>query len=152
VGGIFREVFGWAQTVLQVFLLGGHILMWTICMNTLTNGTVCTVAWAAIGMLIFWLFNIPRTLKYTSWMSAACKFRQAAQYWSIYTSSSTTNNYKACISILVAVLITVIDVGIEKPIGSGSIEVFKSLGFAPAFLAVTNISSAFCKSLLICHQ
>ncbi|KKY34346.1 putative aromatic and neutral aliphatic amino acid permease [Diaporthe ampelina] len=120
MGGVFKEVFGWAQTVLQIFLLGGHILMWTICMNTLTNSTVCTVAWAAIGMLIFWLFNIPRTLKYTSWMSAA-----------------------SCISILVAVLITIIDVGIESPIGSGSIEVFKSLGFAPAFLAVTNISSAF---------
>ncbi|POS72572.1 transmembrane amino acid transporter [Diaporthe helianthi] len=89
MGGIFSEVFGWAQTILQIFLLGGHILMWTICMNTLTNSTV------------------------------------------------------SCISILVAVLITVIDVGIEKPIGSASIEVFKSLGFAPAFLAVTNISSAF---------
>ncbi|KAK2609562.1 hypothetical protein N8I77_003058 [Diaporthe amygdali] len=120
MGGVFREFFGWAQTVLQVFLLGGHILMWTICMNTLTDSKVCTVAWAAIGMFIFWIFNIPRTLKYTSWMSAA-----------------------SCISILVAVLITVVDVGIEKPIGGGSIEVFKSLGFAPAFLAVTNISSAF---------
>lgn len=77
MGGVFKEVFGWAQTVLQIFLLGGHILMWTICMNTLTNSTVCTVAWAAIGMLAFWLFNIPRTLKYTSWMSAACEFGQA---------------------------------------------------------------------------
>lgn len=145
MGNVFNEVFGWAQTVLQVFLLGGHILMWTICMNTLTNSTVCTVAWAAIGMFVFWLFNIPRTLKYTSWMSAACEFRQADRCWSNYIYSSTADNHEACISILVAVLITVIDVGIEKPIGSGSIEVFKSLGFAPAFLAVTNISSAFCK-------
>lgn len=68
-------------------------------------------------------------------------------------SSTADDYYKACISILVAVLITVIDVGIEKPIGSGSVEVFKSLGFAPAFLAVTNISSAFCKCLLTsCEQ
>lgn len=97
-------------------------------------------------MFAFWLFNIPRTLKYTSWMSAACEFKHPNQnYWSNYTCSSTTNKYEACISILVAVLITVIDVGVEKPIGSASIEVFKSLGFAPAFLAVTNISSAFCK-------
>lgn len=81
MGGVFREVFGWAQTVVQVFLLGGHILMWTICMNTLTNSTVCTVAWAAIGMFVFSLFNIPRTLKYTSWMSAACEFRLTDQSW-----------------------------------------------------------------------
>ncbi|KAK1702211.1 transmembrane amino acid transporter [Colletotrichum lupini] len=120
MGGIFREVFGWAQTILQVFLMGGHILMWTICMNTLTNSTTCTVVWAAVGMLVFWVFNVPRTLKWTSWMSAT-----------------------SCVSIVVAVLITVIDVAIEKPIGSGSIDIFKSLGFSPAFLAVTNIAGAF---------
>lgn len=85
MGNVFNEVFGWAQTVLQIFLLGGHILMWTICMNTLTNSTVCTVAWAAIGMFVFWLFNIPRTLKYTSWMSAACEFMQNDQSWSGYS-------------------------------------------------------------------
>ncbi|KAM0330605.1 hypothetical protein ACHAQA_003554 [Verticillium albo-atrum] len=79
MGSIFREVFGWAQTILQVFLIGGHILMWTICMNTLTD----------------------------------------------------------------AVFITVIAVAIEKPIGNGSIDIFKSLGFSPAFLAVTNIAGAF---------
>lgn len=152
MGGVFKEVFGWAQTVLQIFLLGGHILMWTICMNTLTNSAVCTVAWAAIGMLIFWLFNIPRTLKYTSWMSAACEFTQTDQFWSDHICSPTADNHKACISILVAVMITVVDVGIEKPIGSGSIELFRSLGFAPAFLAVTNISSAFCKYLPTPHQ
>ncbi|OLN81857.1 N amino acid transport system protein 7 [Colletotrichum chlorophyti] len=120
LGGVFREVFGWAQTILQVFLMGGHILMWTICMNTLTNSATCTVVWAAVGMIFFWVFNVPRTLKWTSWMSAS-----------------------SCISIVVAVFITVIDVAIEKPIGSGSIDIFKSLGFSPAFLAVTNIAGAF---------
>ncbi|EEY19358.1 aromatic and neutral aliphatic amino acid permease [Verticillium alfalfae VaMs.102] len=113
MGSVFREVFGWAQTILQIFLIGGHILMWTICMNTLTNGTTCTVVWAAVGMLVFWVFNVPRTLKWTSWMSAA------------------------------SVFITVIAVAIEKPIGNEAIDVFKSLGFSPAFLAVTNIAGAF---------
>lgn len=59
-------------------------------MNTLTNSTVCTVAWAAIGMFVFWLFNIPRTLKYTSWMSAACKLRHTNQYWTDCASLLTT--------------------------------------------------------------
>ncbi|EQB45286.1 transmembrane amino acid transporter [Colletotrichum gloeosporioides Cg-14] len=120
LGGVFREVFGWAQTILQVFLMGGHILLWTICMNTLTNSATCTVVWAAVGMIAFWIFNVPRTLKYTSWMSAA-----------------------SCVSIVVAVLITVVDVAIEKPIGSGSVDIFRKLGFSPAFLAVTNIAGAF---------
>ncbi|KAK1979558.1 transmembrane amino acid transporter [Colletotrichum cereale] len=120
LGRVFREVFGWAQTILQIFLMGGHILLWTICMNTLTNSSVCTVVWAAVGMMAFWVFNIPRTLKWTSWMSAM-----------------------SCVSIVVAVFITLIDVAIEKPIGNGMIDIFKSLGFSPAFLAVTNIAGAF---------
>ncbi|KAK1963305.1 transmembrane amino acid transporter [Colletotrichum sublineola] len=120
LGRAFREVFGWAQTILQIFLMGGHILLWTICMNTLTNSSVCTVVWAAVGMLGFWVFNIPRTLKWTSWMSAM-----------------------SCISIVVAVFITLIDVAVEKPIGNGTIDIFKSLRFSHAFLAVTNIAGAF---------
>jgi amino acid permease len=72
MGAIFREMFGWAQTLLQVFLMGGHLLMWTICMNTLSNSSVCTVVWAVIGAVVFWFLNLPRTLKYTSWMSMSC--------------------------------------------------------------------------------
>ncbi|KAJ9148638.1 N amino acid transport system protein 7 [Pleurostoma richardsiae] len=120
MGAIFREMFGWAQTLLQVFLMGGHLLMWTICMNTLSNSSVCTVVWAVIGAVVFWFLNLPRTLKYASWMSMS-----------------------SCISIVVAVLITMIDVALEKPIGSASIDLFRSIGFSPAFLAVTNISAAF---------
>lgn len=48
-------------------------------------------------------------------------------------------------SITTAVLITVVDVAIERPIGSGSFHVANELGFTGAFLAVTNIAIAFCK-------
>ena len=43
-------------------------------------------------------------------------------------------------------LMTLGDVAAERPIGSGSIEVTRQLGFTGAFLAVTNIAIAFCKS------
>ncbi|CAI4215648.1 unnamed protein product [Parascedosporium putredinis] len=49
----------------------------------------------------------------------------------------------ACLSITTAVLITVGDVAAERPIGTGSIEVARQLGFTGAFLAVTNIAIAF---------
>jgi amino acid permease len=74
MGAVFRELFGLAQTLLQLFLMGGHILMWTICVNTLSGSSLCTVVWAVIGAAIFWVLNLPRTLKYTSWMSMTCKF------------------------------------------------------------------------------
>lgn len=40
-------------------------------------------------------------------------------------------------------MMTVIDVAIERPIGSASIDVANQLGFTSAFLAVTNIAIAF---------
>jgi amino acid permease len=73
MGQLFQEIFGWAQVIFQVFVMGSHLLTWTICLNTLTGGTVCTIVWAVVGLGVFWALNLPRTLKYTSWMSMACK-------------------------------------------------------------------------------
>ncbi|KAG4274713.1 hypothetical protein FPRO04_09077 [Fusarium proliferatum] len=120
MGRVFQEVFGWAQVIFQVFVMGSHLLTWTICLNTLTNSSTCTIVWAVVGLAVFWVLNLPRTLKYTSYMSMA-----------------------SCMSITLAVLITVGDVAHERPIGSGSIEVARELGFTGAFLAVTNIAISF---------
>ncbi|KAK7414256.1 hypothetical protein QQX98_006853 [Neonectria punicea] len=120
MGRLFQEIFGWAQVTFQVFVMASHLLTLTICLNTLTNSSTCTIAWGFVGLAIFWALNLPRTLKYTSYMSMA-----------------------SCASITLAVLITLADVAIERPIGSGSIEVTRELGLAGAFLAVTNIAIAF---------
>ncbi|KAG7135335.1 N amino acid transport system protein like [Verticillium longisporum] len=120
MGRLFQEIFGWAQVVFQVFVMGSHLLTWTICLNTLTNSSTCTIVWAVVGLAVFWVLNLPRTLKWTSYMSMT-----------------------SCLSITVAMLMTLGDVATEKPIGSGSIEVARHLGFTGAFLAVTNIAVAF---------
>ncbi|KAK7428292.1 hypothetical protein QQZ08_005189 [Neonectria magnoliae] len=106
MGRLFQEIFGWAQVTFQVFVMASHLLTLTICLNTLTNSSTCTIAWGFIGLAIFWALNLPRTLKYASYMSMAY-------------------------------------VAIERPIGSGSIEVTRELELAGAFLAVTNIAIAF---------
>ncbi|KAI9151785.1 N amino acid transport system protein-like protein [Paramyrothecium foliicola] len=120
LGRLFQELFGWAQVIFQVFVAGGHILSWTICMNTLTDSSTCTIVWAVVGLGVFWVLNLPRTLKYTSWMSFA-----------------------SCLSIILATLMTVGDVGVNRPIGDGVIEIARELKFTVGFLAVTNISIAF---------
>lgn len=51
----------------------------------------------------------------------------------------------ACLSVTTAVIITMVDVIIERPIGSTSIDIFKQTGFTTAFLPVVNISFAYCK-------
>lgn len=75
MGRVFQEFFGWGQVIFQVFIMGSHILTWTICLNTLTDSSTCTIVWAVVGLVVFWICNLPRTLKYTSFMSVACKFR-----------------------------------------------------------------------------
>ncbi|KAK4461729.1 transmembrane amino acid transporter protein-domain-containing protein [Cladorrhinum samala] len=119
-GRLFREVFGWAQLIFQIFVMASHLLTFTICLNTLTGSSTCTIVWGVVGMLVFWALNTPRTLK-------------AAGYYA----------FASFASIFTAVLITMIDVGIERPIGSMSIDITREIGFTSAFLAVTNIAVAF---------
>jgi hypothetical protein len=67
----------WAQTIFQVFVMGSHLLTWTICLNTLTNSSTCTIVWAVVGLAIFWVLNTPRTLKFAGYYSFACKLLSA---------------------------------------------------------------------------
>ncbi|KAK4143167.1 transmembrane amino acid transporter protein-domain-containing protein [Dichotomopilus funicola] len=120
MGKVFQELFGWAQTIFQIFVMGSHLLTWTICLNTLTSSAACTIIWGVIGLGVFWLLNTPRTLR-------------AAGYYS----------FASFASIFTAVMVTMIDVGIEKPIGSTAVEVSRTIGFSSAFLSVTNIAVAF---------
>lgn len=120
-GRFLQEFFGWAQTIFQVFVMGSHLLTWTICLNTLTDSSMCTMIWAVVGLAIFFILNLPRTFKQAKWMSVA-------SFCSIFT----------------AVMITVGDVAVEKPIGDASIEIARAMPFTTAFLSVTNIAIAFC--------
>ncbi|CAG9990564.1 unnamed protein product [Clonostachys byssicola] len=119
MGALFQEIFGWAQVLFQIMVMGSHLLTFTICMNTLTNSSTCTIVWAVVGLGVFWVLNLPRTLKYTSWMSLA-----------------------SCLSIIVATLMTVGDVSVGHSI-AGSWTIARSLPFPTAFLGVTNIAIAF---------
>lgn len=73
MGPLFQEIFGWAQVLFQVFVMGAHLLTWTICLDALRGGGVCKIVWAVIGLVVFALLNLPRTLKLTSWTSITCK-------------------------------------------------------------------------------
>ncbi|KLU86241.1 aromatic and neutral aliphatic amino acid permease, partial [Magnaporthiopsis poae ATCC 64411] len=120
MGPLFQEVFGWAQVTFQVFVMASHLLTWTICLNTLTDSSTCTIVWAVVGLGVFAVLNFPRTLKHTAWMSMA-----------------------SCVSITVAVLVTIGDVAYERPIGSKSIEIAREIPLTSAILAVTNIAVSF---------
>ena len=67
------ELFGWAQVLFQIFTMASHVLTFTICMNTLTDSVTCTMVWGVVGLLLFWVLDLPRTLGSVSYMSIACK-------------------------------------------------------------------------------
>ncbi|KAF2122433.1 amino acid transporter [Lophiotrema nucula] len=119
LGPIGREIGGAAQTIFLIFIMGSHILTFTIAMNAITGHATCSIVWGVIGFVVLWVFTLPRTLKKVSYLSIA-----------------------SFISICGAVFITMIGVGVD-PAPNLHLDATVSTSLAPAFLSVTNIIFAY---------
>ncbi|KAG8527873.1 uncharacterized protein KY384_006789 [Bacidia gigantensis] len=118
LGPVGREIFGAAQMLFLVFVMGSHVLTFSIMLNVLSNHGTCSIVFGFIGLLVSLICCLPRTLLKVSYLSIVS--------W---------------ISILAAVIIAIVGVGIEKPDAHVQATVHKT--FPKAFLAVTNISFAY---------
>ncbi|PVI06893.1 hypothetical protein DM02DRAFT_707499 [Periconia macrospinosa] len=114
-----REIGGAAQTIFLIFVMGSHILTFTIAMNSITGHATCTIVWGVVGFIILWIFTLPRTLKKVSYLSMI-----------------------SFASIVAAVLITMIGVGVD-PTPNIQLYATRQIAFVPAFLAVCNIIFAY---------
>ncbi|KAH0555703.1 hypothetical protein GP486_006353 [Trichoglossum hirsutum] len=74
LGAVGREVFGIAQITFLVFIMGSHVLTFSIMLNVLSNHGACTILFAVIGMIVSIIFSLPRTLKKVSYFSIACEY------------------------------------------------------------------------------
>ncbi|KAI4285585.1 MAG: hypothetical protein L6R35_004632 [Caloplaca aegaea] len=119
LGPMGREIFGIAQMLFIVFIMGSHILTFSIMMNTLTSHATCTIAFGLAGLVVSLLCSLPRTLHKVSYMAVA-----------------------SFVSIIAAVLITMIGVGVERP-GHNIIQATVNKSFPKAFLATINIVFAY---------
>lgn len=131
-GRVGREILGAGQLIFIVFIMGSHILTFSIMMNAITSHATCTITFMIVGMLISLLFTLPRTLRGLTWLCVA-----------------------SFISIITAVGTTMIGISITQPgrlydgqhNGSGSLDVGlwpqANIGFHAAFLAVANIVFAY---------
>ncbi|KAI0780491.1 transmembrane amino acid transporter protein-domain-containing protein [Trametes elegans] len=117
-GPIGREVLGAAQVIFMIFLCASHVLTGLIAFDTITAGASCSVLWGAVSAIICLVLTIPRTLNGISYLSVV-----------------------SFISIISAVLITMIGVGVAGH--KGSITATADLSFYSAFLAVTDIIFAY---------
>ena len=71
--GFGREFLGAAQIIFLIFSAASHVLTWTIAFNTMTDHGTCTIVFSVVGFLLFWLFDLPRTLLQVSWLSVICR-------------------------------------------------------------------------------
>lgn len=123
------EILGWGQFLFYVFIMGSHILTFSIMMNAITEHGACTIVWMMVGTILSLIFTLPRTLKNLSYYSVA-----------------------SFVSIIGAVMITMIGVSITKPgmklvNGHEVLEVRlwprEGLSFQGGFLAVANMVFAY---------
>ena len=119
LGGIGREIFGAAQMLFIVLVMGSHILTFSIMMNTITEHATCSIVFGIVGLALSLICTLPRTLRRVSYMAVA-----------------------SFISILAAVLITMVGVGVEKA-GHDKVLATVVAPFSKAFLATTNIVFAY---------
>ena len=72
MGRFGRELLGGAQFLFLIFIMGGHVLTFTVAMNALTDHGTCSIVFGVVGMIVSFLGNVPRTLLKVSWLSTAC--------------------------------------------------------------------------------
>jgi hypothetical protein len=73
-GPVGRELFGFGQLFVLVFIMAAHITSFAIMMNVLTHHATCTIVFSVMGLGISILFTLPRTLKNISYFSIGCEF------------------------------------------------------------------------------
>ncbi|KAJ5123110.1 hypothetical protein N7448_009207 [Penicillium atrosanguineum] len=120
MGAFGRELFGIGQLLFSIFIMGSHILTFSVMMNTVTDHGTCTMVFTAVGFVICMVCSLPRTMKNMTYISC-CSF----------------------VSILTAVIITMISVGVQDH-GYSSLKATVDTDLYHAFTAVTNIVFAYC--------
>ncbi|KAJ5242055.1 uncharacterized protein N7469_000382 [Penicillium citrinum] len=118
-GAFGRELFGIGQLLFSIFIMGSHILTFSVMMNTVTEHGTCTMVFTTVGFVICMVCSLPRTMKNMTYISCA-----------------------SFVSILTAVIITMIGVGIQGQVAPMKDTIHTDLFHA--FTAVTNIVFAYC--------
>ncbi|CAI7655509.1 hypothetical protein PCG10_000896 [Penicillium crustosum] len=119
-GAFGRELFGLGQLLFSIFIMGSHILTFSVMMNTVTEHGTCTMVFTAVGFLICFVCSLPRTMKNMTYISCL-----------------------SFASIVTAVIITMIAVGVQNQ-GGQNLKATIDTDLVQAFSAVTNIVFAYC--------
>lgn len=106
MGRFGKELLGGGQMLFLLFLMASHVLTFKDAMNTITENGTCSIVFGVVGMVISLLLSLPRTLQKVSWLSLVCKC-------SPFCAVCTSLTLLAFASIVVAVIVTMVAVGIQ---------------------------------------
>ncbi|OJJ08139.1 hypothetical protein ASPVEDRAFT_179311 [Aspergillus versicolor CBS 583.65] len=120
MGAFGRELFGIGQLLFSIFIMGSHILTFSVMMNTVTEHGTCTMVFTTVGFVICMVCSLPRTMKNMTYISCM-----------------------SFVSIFTAVIITMVGVGVQGH-GYNTIKATVDTDLFHAFTAVTNIVFAYC--------
>jgi hypothetical protein len=138
-GPIGRDVMAVGQVLVLVFIMGAHILSFSIAMNAITGHVMCTIWWNVIGLVLCFGLGLPRTFKKVSFLSIFCKSDMPLR-------ASGKPNEAACVSIIVAVLVAMIAIGIQKPDTGNILAVRPDVPLVKGLGPVLNIILAYSTS------
>lgn len=79
MGGFGRELLFGSNILYLIFLMASHVLTFTVAMNTISKHGTCSIVFGVVGMVLSFLFALPRTLKGMTWFSAICELRLSAR-------------------------------------------------------------------------
>jgi hypothetical protein len=67
-----REITNVAQVLCFIFLMGAHVLTFSIMMNTLTNHGTCTIVFSVVGTILCFVLTLSRRLEEVSYLGIIC--------------------------------------------------------------------------------
>lgn len=71
-GRVGKEVLGVAYVVFCIFCMASHLLTFSIALNVLSDHGTCTLVFGFVGLIVFVILTIPRTLKGISGLAIVC--------------------------------------------------------------------------------
>lgn len=136
-GRVGREVFGAAFVIVGIFVMASHLLTWTIVLNTLSNHGTCTIVFGVVGIVVFALLTVPRTLKNVSFLAIIC------EYHITLCHLAKAEQIQAFMSIMSAVLITIIALAVSPRASYDTMSATLHPSLPTAFNSISNIVFAW---------
>ncbi|KAK7532297.1 amino acid transporter [Phyllosticta citribraziliensis] len=119
-GPIAREIMGVAQVLIIIFIMGAHVLSFSIALNVLTGHGTCTIVFGFVGFAVCLALALKRQLEKVSYLSIA-----------------------SCLSVVVCVLVAMIDIAIIRPEYGQAVAAQQHVSLQNGMLATLQIILAF---------